>query len=171
MDVPFDLPKFSSIDPPDIDTTAPDFTRTLVTEEYWENQSLSDLTQDRSVLLCFHPMIGSFPAIYFWNEVADRDWENEYNVRVVGCTISTPYALIEFIKKRSLPSPIFSDPANTVAERFDIAHDLDGMAGVSEPRPATFLIDHEMTIRHRWIAEEWPEFPPYDAIETALQEI
>jgi peroxiredoxin len=88
-------------------------------------------------------------------------------------TISTPYAHRDLIDDRELGDDyrLFSDPANGVAEAYGVVHDLDGMAGVSEPRPATFLVDDERVVRHAWVAEEWPEFPDYDAVEEAIREL
>jgi len=43
------------------------------------------------------------------------------------------------------------------------------MTGVSEPRPATFLIDGDRTVQYAWVAEEWPDFPPYDDLEREIR--
>jgi len=45
------------------------------------------------------------------------------------------------------------------------------MAGVSEPRPAVFLVEPDRTVAYAWVAEEWPEFPDYDAVEAALADL
>jgi len=123
------------------------------------------------VLLVFHPMDGAFPATYLWNELRDRAFD-EYDLTVVGLSISTPYEHESFIEERDLEETgfrLFSDPANGVAERYGIDHSLDGMQGISEPRPATFLIDTDGTIQYSWVAEEWPEFPDYDDLEAAIE--
>jgi peroxiredoxin len=44
------------------------------------------------------------------------------------------------------------------------------VAGISEPRPAVFLIDEERTIQYAWVTQEWPAFPDYDEIEDELTE-
>jgi hypothetical protein len=69
-----DLPETDHVDEGD---TAPDFTRPLVNEEYWEDAALSDLTEEGPVLLVFYTMDGAFPATYIWNEVRDRAWGSE----------------------------------------------------------------------------------------------
>jgi len=63
---------------------------------------------------------------------------------------------------------LFSDPQNGVAEEYGIVNDLDGMAGISEPRPAVFLMDEERRIQYAWVAQKWPEFPDYDEIQDEL---
>jgi len=148
---------------------APDFTRPLVNDEYWEDRSLSDLTDEGPVLLVFTTMDGAFPATYVWNEIRDRAWNDEYDVEIVGCSISDPYSHKRLIEERDIDYDLFSDPKNAVAVEYGIAHDLDGMTGVSEPRPSAFLLDEDRTVEYAWVSEEWPEFPDYDEIEAALE--
>jgi peroxiredoxin len=142
---------------------APDFTRPLVTDEYWEDASLSELTDDGPVLLVFYPMDGSFPATYIWNELRDREFGDL--LTVVGVSISTPYTHRQFIEEREMAYRLFSDPSNDVARAYGVEHDLDGMAGVDEPRPAAFVLDADRTVEYAWVATEWPEFPDYDELE------
>ncbi|WP_251328813.1 redoxin domain-containing protein [Haloplanus pelagicus] len=146
---------------------APDFTRPLVNAEFWEDASLSDLTADGPVCLVFFPMNGSFPATYIWKELRDRELDD--HLTVVGVSVSTPYAHKRLIEDREMDFELFSDPANGVAEAYGVTHDLDGMAGVSEARPATFLIDGDRTVRYAWVAAEWPDFPPYDDLEREIR--
>ena len=165
MDLEFDVVALDPADPPAVGETAPDFTRPLVNTEYWEDHSLAALTPP--VVLVFHPMAGSFPATYIWQELAERSLSGT----VVGLTISTPYDLSRFIETHDRADTgvrLFSDPTNEIAETYGVAHDLDGMAGVSEPRPAVFVLGEGRTVEYCWAAEEWPEFPPYDAIEAAV---
>ena len=147
--------------------TAPEFTRPLVNDEFWTDTALSELTDDGPVCLVFYPMDGAFPATYIWNELRDRAFDDL--LTVVGVSISTPYAHKRLIADRGMNYDLFADPANGVAERYGIAHDLDGMAGVSEPRPATFLLDEDRTVQYAWVAEEWPDFPPYDDLEREIR--
>ncbi len=155
--------------------TAPDFTRPLVNDEYWEDRSLSSLAAGEGadedggpVLLVFHPMDGSFPATYIWNELRDRDLSG---VTVVGLSISDPYAHSQLIEERGMDYRLFSDPANGVAREYGIEHDLDGMTGISEPRPATFLLDADLTVEYAWVAEEWPAFPEYDELQAEVERV
>lgn len=169
MDLDFEVVDLPSSTHPTEGEQAPDFNRPLVNEEYWENVALSDLAESGPVLLVFYPMDGDFPATYIWNELRDRDWESEFDVRLVGLSISTPYEHKSFIEDRRIDFHLFSDPQNGVAEQYGIVNDLDGMDGISEPRPAVFLLDSDRTIRYAWVAEQWPEFPEYDEIEAILE--
>lgn len=172
MELDFDVIEFEASDHVEPGDEAPDFTRPLVNDEYWADASLSELAEDDPVLLVFHPMDGDFPATYIWQEVRDRDWL-DYDVEIVGLSISTPYEHKSFIREwRDFDDfRFFSDPANDVAEQYGIAHDLDGMAGIAEPKPAVYLIDEDLTVEWAWVAETWPDFPPYDAVEERLDDL
>jgi len=170
MELDFEVVDLGPADHPEEGEQAPEFTRPLVTDEYWSDVALSELVarDDEPTVLLFHSMDGAFPATYLWKEVRSRDWHAE--ATVVGVSISTPYAHKQLIDERDLGEDyaLYSDPGNGVAEAYGIAHDLDGMAAVSEPRPAVFVLDSERTVEYAWVAEEWPDFPDYDEIEAAL---
>jgi peroxiredoxin len=159
-----DLPAADHLEEGD---TAPDFTRPLVNEEFWEDRSLASLTDDGKVLLVAFPMDGAFPATYVWNEIRDRDWGGD-DLTVVGISISTPYEHKTFVGERGMEYELFSDPGAGVAEAYGIENDLDGMAGITEHRPAVFLLDEDRTVEYAWVATEWPDFPNYDEIEANL---
>ena len=171
--VGFDVVELGGTDHVEEGDVAPDFTRPLVNPEYWEDTSLSELTDEGPVLLIFHPMDGDFPATYIWKEMVAREWD-ELPVQVVGVSISSPYEHEGLIRERGIEDRdyrLFSDPANGIAEEYGIVHDLDGMAGISEPRIAAFLVDEDRTVRYAWVATEWPQFPDYDAIEDAIDRV
>ncbi|WP_435155777.1 redoxin domain-containing protein [Haladaptatus sp. DFWS20] len=168
--VDFDVVELGEADNPEVGETAPDFTRPLVNEEFWENASLSDVTDEGATLLVFYTMDGGFPATYIWNELRERGWDDDNDLRIVGLSISTPYEHKTLIEEREMAYRLFSDPANEVADAYGISYDMDGMAGISEPRPAVFLLDEDRTVEYAWVATEWPDFPEYDEIERAIEE-
>ncbi|MFC4986995.1 MULTISPECIES: redoxin domain-containing protein [Saliphagus] len=164
------MPDFDVVSLPETDHVeegdhAPDFERPLVNGEYWEDARLSAVADGRLLLVC-HPMDGAFPATYMWNEIRDRGWTDA--IEVVGLSISTPYEHKRFIDDRGIDAPLFSDPANGVAEEYGIVNDLDGMAEIEEPRPAIFLLEDDLTVEYAWVASEWPEFPDYDEVDARL---
>ncbi|KTG08128.1 AhpC/TSA family protein [Haloprofundus marisrubri] len=168
------MPEFDVVDLPetdhvDVGDTAPDFTRPLVNAEYWEDVSLSELTDDGPVLLVFYTMDGAFPATYMWNEIRDRSWGEK--LTVVGLSISSAYEHKTLIEERGMEYSLFSDPQNGVAADYGVENDLDGMAGVSEARPAVFLLDGDRTVEYAWVASEWPDFPDYDEVEAAIDDL
>jgi peroxiredoxin len=168
--------EFDVVDLPDADHVqegeeAPDFTRPLVNDEYWEDVALSDLLAEGPVLLVFTPMDGAFPTTYVYNELRDRGVDE--HAQVVGVSISTPYEHKTTIEERGIErfDGLFSDPQAGVAEAFGVEHDLDGMTGVTEHRPATFVVGEDGTIEYAWVAEEWPDFPDYETLEAALDSL
>jgi peroxiredoxin len=167
--VDFEVSELPDANPVTEGETAPEFTRPLVNEEYWEDASLSELTDAGPVLLFFHPMDGDFIPVYVWQEIRDRGWAE--SVTPVGLSISTPYEHKRFLEEWDLDVRLFSDPTNAVAEDYGVVHDLDGMTGISEPLPAVFLLSEDRTVEYAWAAEEWPDFPEYDEIEAAIAEL
>ena len=147
---------------------APNFTRPLVGDEYWEDVALSDLYGAEPVVLLFHPMDGDFPALYYWKEIQKREWSE--HATVVGCSISSPYEHARFVEERGMGDDyrLFSDPQNGVAEAYGVAIDVAGMAGLSEPRPSVFVIDGDGTVEYAWAATKWPELPDYDDVEAVI---
>lgn len=163
----FDVVTLPEIDPVGPGDTAPDFTRPLVNHEYWEDTALSSLLDDGPVLLVFYPMNGGGKAHYTWSEIKRRNW-HEY-VTTVGITIASPFDHARFIDELDLTDyRFYADPANTIAETYGVTHDLNGMTGITEPRPAFYLINSDQTIDYAWHATRWPHTPPYDDTEHHL---
>ncbi|RDI71622.1 redoxin domain-containing protein [Halopelagius longus] len=164
----FEVVELPEPDAPAVGEDAPDFTRPLVNDEYWQDASLSELTEEGPVLLVFHPADGAFPSTYVWNELRDRGVPEQ--LTTVGVSISSPYEHKTFLEQRDVDARLFSDPNADVAAKWGIENDLDGMAGVTEHRPAAFVVDEERTVQYKWIAAEWPDFPDYDELEDAVAE-
>lgn len=169
VDLEFDVVDLGEADNPEPGEMAPDFTRPLVTEEFWENRTLSQLAgeTDGLTVLVFTPMVGSFVGKYVGDELHDRGWHDAVG-QLVGITISSPYAIKRFLADNEYPFPFFSDPANEIAETYGIVNDLDGMDGISEPRPAVLALESDLTVAAVWVAREWPDFPEYDVLEAEL---
>ncbi|SFR34011.1 redoxin domain-containing protein [Halogeometricum limi] len=168
--VDFEVVELPESDHPEVGETAPDFTRPLVNAESWEDVSLSELTDEGPVLLVFHTMDGAFPATYVWNNLRDRGIPEQ--IQTVGVSISSPYEHKTLLKERGVEATVrlYSDPAAGVAADYGIENPLDGMTGVTEHRPAVFLLDEDRTVRYAWVASEWPEFPDYEDVADAVSE-
>jgi peroxiredoxin len=147
---------------------APDFTRPLVNAEYWEDRALSDVVSGPT-LLVFHPMDGAFQGTYLYNTIDDHGWADDLDV--LGLSISTPYAHKRLLADRGDGVRIFSDPGAGVIEEYGVAHDIDGMSGITESRPAVFLLDGDRTVEYAWVASEHPEFPDAEAIDDAVDRL
>jgi peroxiredoxin len=173
--IDFEVVELGDADAVEVGERAPDFTRPLVDNEFWEDVSLSDLVAEGPVVLVFTTMDGAFPSTYMWNAIRDRGWGTEggpaAEATVVGLSISTPYEHKTLVRERGMDYRLFADPSNAVAESYGIVNDLDGMEGVTEPRPAVFAIDSNQVVQYAWFASEWPDFPDYDEVEAALEDL
>ncbi len=168
MDLAFEVTDLPESDHPEPGDVAPDFTRPLVGPEYWADTSLSEVVSGGPTLLVFHPMDGAFPTTYIWNAIDDHGFAAD--VQVVGVSASSPYEHTDLLEERGEAARLFSDPDAGVAAAYDVENDLDGMAGVTEHRPAVFLLDSDRTVRYAWVADEWPAFPDYEEIGAAIDE-
>ncbi len=164
----FDVVALPETDHVDEGDTAPDFTRPLVNAEYWEDRALADAVEGPTLLL-FHPMDGAFQATYLYNTVDEHGWAD--HVDVLGLSISSPYAHKRLLAERGDGARIFADPGAGVIEEYGLAHDIDGMTGITEARPAVFLLDADRTVEYAWVASEHPEFPDAEAIDDAIDRL
>lgn len=163
----FDVVELGPADGPEPGTEISDFTRPLVSDEFWQDHTLSEFASEGRTILVFTPMVGSFLAKYVWDELDERGWD-ELDERIVGISASTPYGIAQFLDDNEYPFRLFADPSNEIAEAHGIAHDLDGMTGISEPRLAFVAIDDDCAVDTAWVTTEWPEFPDYDDLEATL---
>jgi len=85
---------------------APDFTRPLVGEEYWEDRALSEAV-DGPTLLLFHPMDGAFQATYLYNTTTTTAGPTTWTL---GVSISTPYAPTSACSPSAPPTASGSSP-------------------------------------------------------------
>lgn len=172
MEIGFDVVELPEAENVEAGEEAPEFTRPLVNGEYWEDTTLSELYAEKPVVLVFHQMAGDFPPTYIFQEIRDRAW-TDWDAHVVGLSISSPYEHKSFIREwRDFEQfRFFSDPQNRVAEAYGVVNELDGMSGIEEPRPAIYVVDTDGTVAYEWVAEQWPDFPPYDDVEAAVQKL
>ena len=165
MELGFDVVDLPETDHVAVGETAPPFTRPLVGDEFWEDRSLTEVV-DGPTLLLFHPMDGAFQTTYLYNEIDDRGWTAD--VSVYGLSISSPYEHKRLLDERGEGVRVFSDPSAAIIERYGVEHDIDGMAGITEARPAVFLLDSDRVVRYAWVAGGHPDSPDYDAVEAAI---
>ncbi|CAJ53793.1 redoxin domain-containing protein [Haloquadratum walsbyi] len=165
-DLDFPVTDLPSTSHPEVGETAPDFTRPLVSDEYWEDIALSTVTDTGPTLLVFHPMDGAFPTTYMWNAIGDHDFGDK--VTLIGVSVSSPYEHSSLLESRDINARLYADPSAELAELYNISNPLDDMTGITEHRPAIFLLDTKRTIQYVWVATEWPAFPDYDEITAAI---
>jgi peroxiredoxin len=153
---------------------APNFTGPLVTPDGdGEDVSLSELLDDRPVLLCFYTNDFSPDCIDQWCSFRDYDWftAND-NVQVVGVSKSRPTTHRKFIDYLDLNFPLFADTDLEIAAAFDVDYRVFKVAPRS--RRSCFLLDQDGVVRYRWISEHpldpTRDTPPVGDIQAAITE-
>jgi hypothetical protein len=166
MDLPFDVTPLPACAPPPVDEQFPMAETTLVTAETWQAGQIPPADAAGPLTVVFHPMIGAFPTTYLYAGLADAGVPEMS--RVLGVTVSDPYAIAGFLREHRYPVTIASDPQRALAAAADLSLDLDGLPGLAAHRPAVFVTTADGTIRYRWVADEWPQFPAYPEIAEAV---
>ena len=78
---------------------------------------------------------------------------------VLGVSGDPPEKLKRFAAIHHLPFPLLSDPGNRVRQRYQVARTFGLMPG-----RATFLIDREGVLRHRFVSQFNPKAHPREAL-------
>jgi peroxiredoxin Q/BCP len=90
---------------------------------------------------------------------------------VVGVSKSRPGLHRRFIDRLDLGFPLYADTDLDVARAFDV--DYRAFRLFERSRRSCFLVDGEMTVRYRWLADHWldptRETPPVEEIYEAVQ--
>lgn len=156
----------------EIGDEAPEFSAPLVyPDRETRTVSLSELLEDRAVLLCFYTADFSPDCVDEWCSFRDFDWfSTNDDVQVIGISKSRPYFHRKFINQLDLSFPLFSDGDLDVAEQYRVTYRTFKL--FSRSRRSCFLIDQDRTIRYRWLAEHWldptRDVPPIDEIHGAI---
>jgi peroxiredoxin len=66
---------------------------------------------------------------------------------------------------------MFADVDGGVSEAYDLLVSREGMANTSTPMRATFVLDGALTVRYRWVAEDWISPAPCDPVEAAVRSL
>lgn len=130
-----------------------------------EEVPLSDLYDERPLLLNFYTADFSPDCINEWCSFRDFDWFTvDDDIRVVGASRSGWKLHQRFIDYLDLSFPLYSDPGLEMAEAFGVRYRTFGVT--ARARRSCFLIDTDGEIRYRWLGEHWldptRDLPPVD---------
>jgi peroxiredoxin len=133
--------------------------------------ALSDLTDERPVLLCFYTMDFSPDCVKQWCAFRDFDWfAGGEHVRVVGVSRSGVRLHREFISRFDIGFPLFADTDLALSDAFGVTYRTFGLTRRS--RRSCFLLDSTGTVRYRWLADHWldptRDLPPVSEIHEAV---
>ena len=154
--------------PPTTGDPAPDFEALVCDGETFRSRRFHDVLADDGGVLVFSGFVGSAIAENWWKHFARAGW-GDFDVPVVGVTRDGPYAQNGFVREHGLPFRFVSDVDGGTCEAYDLLTPRSGMANVSTARRAVFVVDGDRRVAHDWIAENWTEPVPRDAIEEAVE--
>lgn len=152
--------------PPTVGDTPPEFVAPLCDGETFRSTSLATAVADGAVVV-FSGFVYSASARNWWKRYKRAGWD-DFEVPVFGVTRDGPYAQNAFIRDMDVPFTFFSDVNGVACETFELLTPRAGMANVSTPTRAAFVIDTERTITYRWVAEDWVTPVPRREIEDAV---
>ena len=92
------------------------------------------------------------------------------SVATVGLSTDTAYSHRAFARQHDIAFPLCSDNDGRVAERYGVLHDeFDGHRRIA--RRATFLLDAEGVVRHRWVAEDSADLPAFEELRERADDL
>ena len=151
-----------------------DVTETLVRPDGDTTEvPLSDLLDDRPVLLTFYTNDFSPDCIKEWCSFRDYDWfTSDDSVQVVGVSKSRPFTHRKFIDHLGLQFPLYADTDLDLASAFGVDYRVFKIA--PRARRSCFLLDSDGVVRYKWISEHpldpTRDQPPISDIHEAIVE-
>jgi peroxiredoxin Q/BCP len=151
-----------------------DVTETLVRPDGDATEtSLSELFDERPVLLTFYTNDFSPDCIEEWCSFRDYDWfTSDDSVQVVGVSKSRTFTHRKFIDHLDLQFPLYADTDLDLAGAFDVRYRAFKL--VPRARRSCFLLDSEGVVRYKWVGEHpldpTRDQPPISEIHEAIAE-
>jgi peroxiredoxin len=154
---------------PAVGENAPNGSALLCDGEQFQEKHIRDLISDNGLVLVFYGFSFSAIAENWWKYYERRGWHQLEDTPVVGVSRDGPYAQNAFIRELETPFQLFSDVAGELIETYDLLVERDGMGSVETANRAIFVLNSELLVKDRWIAETWTEPVPVDRIEPNLE--
>ena len=150
---------------------APTFTATVGTSDH-EPFDLDERIGDGPVVLAFFP--GAFTPPCTNEMVAFQgraDAFAEAGGTLFGVSADSPFSQGAFREEHGIEFDLVSDMTGDAIRAYDLEIDIAelGLHGIANR--AVFVIDEDRPVRYAWVGDEWPEFPPYDEIEAAIEDL
>ncbi|USZ69266.1 redoxin domain-containing protein [Halorussus salilacus] len=152
----------------------PDVTETLVRPDGDRAEAtLSELYDEKPVLLSFYTNDFSPDCIEEWCSFRDYDWfASGDDVRVVGVSKSRPYTHRKFIDYLDLNFPLYADTDLAISDAFGVTYRVFKVAARS--RRSCFLVDTDGVVRYKWVGEHpldpTRDTPPVADVHEAIVE-
>lgn len=157
--------------PPEVGERAPEFEALRCDGETFRPAGPAETVGSRGLVLVFFGFAGSAIATNWWRRYERRGWGGFDGVPVVGVCRDGPYAVDAFLRELDGPFRLFSDVDARAIDRYGLLVERDGMAGTRTARRAWFVLDSDLTVRGRWILDDWISPAPADEVEAAVREL
>jgi alkyl hydroperoxide reductase subunit AhpC len=131
------------------------FEALLCNGETFRPHSLRESFGTRGAVLVFGGFVFSAIALNWWARYEQYGWHEFDDVPVYGVYRDGPYAVNEFLRRRSVPFGFFSDVDGDVASAYGLLVERHGMAGTQTAMRAIFVIDSNGSVVHTWNTDEW----------------
>jgi peroxiredoxin len=149
---------------------APDFTAPLANGDV-EPFTLSNALDDGPVVLAFFP--GAFTDPCTDEMCTFRDSLSDYEdvgATVYGVSVDTPFALNEWRDQNDLTFGLVSDTNKEIIDAYGVSIDFADLGYYGVAQRAVFVIDSDGRVTYKWVADEPPEQPDFEAVEAAAAE-
>ena len=156
-------------DAPAVGERTPAFTGLHCDGETFRPLDIDHVFADGGVLV-FYGFTYSAIAENWWKRYDRRGWD-EFDIPVVGVSRDGPYAQNRFIRDMELPFTLVADVDGTAIEAYGVSTVREGMADIETARRAIFVLDDNLRVTERWIAEDWISPPPVEEIEAAAERL
>ncbi len=154
---------------PAVGERAPDGAALLCDGELFQVKQITDLVDANGLVLVFYGYSFSAIAENWWKHYERRNWHHLDNIPVVGVSRDGPYAQNAFIRDIGSPFRLFSDLTGDLIESYGLLVERDGMGTMKTANRAVILLNDDLTVTERWVAETWTEPVPVESLETKLQ--
>jgi len=149
---------------------APDFTAPLANGDV-EPFTLSNALDDGPVVLAFFPGAFTDPCTdemcTFRDTLADYE---DVGATVYGVSVDTPFALNEWREANDLTFGLVSDTNKEIIDAYGVSIDFADLGYYGVAQRAVFVIDSDGRVTYKWVADEPPEQPDFEAVEAAAAE-
>jgi len=138
-----------------------------------EETALSDLHDDKPVLVVFYTNDFSPDCVSEWCSFRDYGWfTSTEDVRVVGASKSRVATHRRFIDYLGIEFPLYADTDLDVSDAFGVTYRTFKLFPRS--KRSVFLVDTDGVVRYRWVGEHpldpTRDQPPLSEIREAVEE-
>ncbi|MEF8838832.1 MAG: redoxin domain-containing protein [Haloarculaceae archaeon] len=149
-----------------------DVEATLCDGETFRSRQLSAALGERGAVLVSTGLVYSAIARNWWKRFERYGWGEFDGVPVLGFSRDGPYAQNAFLRElEEPPFRFFADVDGRITDALGVRTEREGMAGISTPRRAVFVLDSEREVEYAYVAEDWISPLPHEDMEAAVAEL